>query len=82
VIVYILVYFAIARFANDLSTFGLPGRFSYLPYSCGIYGDPPARDERSPLYKVLRFTDLAMVGLFYPIWAVDHYCFNGPVFVK
>ena len=79
---YISTYFLIARVVNDLTAIGLPGRFSYLPYKCGIYGDPPGRDEGTALYKVLRLADWTMVGLYYPVWAIDHYVFNGPVFVK
>lgn len=81
-LVYISTYFLITRVVNDLTAIGLPRRFSYLPYKCGIYGDPPERDENTAVYKVLRLADWTMVGLYYPVWSIDRYFFNGPSYVK
>src|SRR5205807_2480743 len=80
ILLYCAAYLMICD-GGDLAKFGLPHRFSYLPYRCGIFGDPPGIREGSAQFYVLHGCDFALIGFFYPIWGIDHYLVGGPRFV-
>src|SRR2546429_1741814 len=77
---YVIAYLLISR-GGSLEKAGLKRRFSYLPYSCGIFGDPPGIDEHSTRFYLLHGCDFLLIAAFYPVRAVDHYFFEGPRFI-
>jgi len=77
---YVVAYLLLSR-AGSLDKVGFKGHFSYLPYGCGIFGDPPGISEHSTRFYVLHGCDFLLIGGFYPVWAVDHYFFEGPQFI-